>query len=525
MGDHVAASRTARSGGMIGRMRAAFGGRQSTPGAPRILGDRAVVAGGSIAGTLAARVLSDWYREVVVVDRDEVLGVTGMRKGASHAVHAHGLHARGYLILSDLFPGLLDDAKELGLPVRDFGLMRWYFNARPIARTETGLLSVAGNRPVLENYLRSRVAGLPNVTYRQHTDVLGLVATADRGRVTGVRIQERTPGSPEQRLDADLVVDATGRGSRLPVWLAELGYERPVEERMTIGLAYTTRTYRRRPGTFDGPVAINPVASPEHPRGAFFGQTATGDFRLSLTGILGDHPPTDPAGFEEYVRTLPVADIHQAVRDADPTGDAVSFTFPASVWRHYERLTRFPAGLAVLGDAVCSFNPVYGQGMTAAAMQVTALRRFLDGQSAADGRSYLRDVARQMRHPWQLSTRTDLDFPGVGPRSLPIRLHNAYLVRLQYAMTKDPEVTRAYMRVAGLVDPPRTLWRLPLLVRVLRLARDMPATSPVPAPAPVSPTVAASAPSSVPAASVRPPATGAGDEPAGPVDAGQRAGS
>lgn len=181
MGDHVAASRTARSGGVTDRVRAAFGGRPQAPVTPRILGDRAVVAGGSIAGTLAARVLSDWYREVVVVDRDEVLGVTGMRKGASHAVHAHGLHARGYLILSDLFPGLLDDAKELGLPVRDFGLMRWYFNARPIARTETGLLSVAGNRPVLENYLRSRVAGLPNVTYRQHTDVLGLVASGDRG--------------------------------------------------------------------------------------------------------------------------------------------------------------------------------------------------------------------------------------------------------------------------------------------------------------------------------------------------------
>ena len=172
-----------------------------------------MVAGGSIAGTLAARV------PVRLVPRGRRggpgRGARGHRhaKGASHAVHAHGLHARGYLILSDLFPGLLDDAKELGLPVRDFGLMRWYFNARPIARTETGLLSVAGNRPVLENYLRSRVAGLPNVTYRQHTDVLGLVATADRGRVTGVRIQERTPGSPEQRLDADLVVDATGRGA------------------------------------------------------------------------------------------------------------------------------------------------------------------------------------------------------------------------------------------------------------------------------------------------------------------------
>src|SRR2546421_12151725 len=148
----------------------------------------------------------------------------------------------------------------------------------------TGPLSIAGNRPVLENLLRSRVAALPNVTYRQSTDLLGLICAVDGRRVTGVRLRERGADAREHTVTADLVVDASGRGSRTPVWLTEMGYERPPEERLKIDLAYTTRTYRRLPGTFGGPQAINPVASPGHPRGAFFGQAASGDCRLSLTG-------------------------------------------------------------------------------------------------------------------------------------------------------------------------------------------------------------------------------------------------
>ncbi|GAA2601592.1 FAD-binding monooxygenase [Actinomadura fulvescens] len=449
-------------------------------GLARPLGDRAVVVGGSIAGTLAARVLSELYREVLVVDRDGVLGVDGPRRGAPHSVHAHGLHARGYLILSELFPNLLDEAVALGLPVRDFGRMRWYFDARPIRTADTGLKSIAGNRPVLENHLRSRVAALPNVEYRERTEVLGLLTTPGRERVTGVSLRARDGegDEPGTRVDADLVVDATGRGSRLPVWLGELGYGRPPEERMKIGLAYTTRTFRRRPGTFDGPQAINPVASPAHPRGAFFGQAMTGDCRLSLTGILGDDPPADPESFLEFTRSLPVPDIYEAVRDADPTSDPVSFKFPSSVWRHYERLTRFPERLLVMGDAVCCFNPVYGQGMTVAAMEAMALRAHLRRRGELDSLGLQGEFARIITRPWRLSTRGDLDFPAVpGARTISVRLHNAYTGRLQYAATKDPAVTTALMRVMGLIDPPRVLWRPGLVAKVLWLSRDKPASS------------------------------------------------
>ncbi|WP_433259960.1 FAD-dependent oxidoreductase [Actinosynnema sp. CS-041913] len=454
------------------------------------VGDRAVVIGGSIAGTLAARVLAESYREVVVVDRDKVVGVDKPRVGASHAVHAHGLHARGYLVMSELFPGLLEEARAAGLSVRDFGAMHWYFHGRRTRPADTGLLSIAGNRPLLEGLLRARVAALPNVVYRDCTEVLGPLTTSDRRTVIGVRLRPRVVDAPEQRrdadavvgatepLDADLVVDASGRGSRLPVWLAELGYERPEEERVKIRLAYTTRMFRRSPETFDGPMAINTIASPAHPRGAFFGQAASGHCLLSLTGMVGDHPPTDADGFLAYTRSLPVPDIHDAVRDADPVTDAVSFKFPSAVWRHYERLARFPKRLVVLGDAVSCLNPVYGQGMTVAATQAMALRSLLRGNPDPDTLDPRAAFARAVSGPWRLSSSGDLDFPGVvGSRPLRVRVHNAYLSRVQYAATKDPEVTRALMRVTGLIDPIRALWRPRLVAKVWWLARNRPGRS------------------------------------------------
>ncbi|MEV6926512.1 FAD-binding monooxygenase [Dactylosporangium sp. NPDC051485] len=448
-------------------------------------GELAVVVGGSVAGTLAARVLCEWYRQVVVVDRDKILGVDAPRRGVSHAVHAHGLHARGYLILAELFPGLLEEAGQLpGLTVRDFGGMRWYFDGRPVRPADTGLRSIAGSRPVLENYLRSRVAAIANVTYRESVELESLCWSADGDRVSGVRLRRRADGGIEE-LDADLVVDATGRGSRLPTWLSEHGYPRPDAERMPVGLAYTTKSFRRRPGTFGKPQAINPVASPRHPRGAFFGQAVTGDCRVSLTGINGDHPPTDPEAFLEYTRTLPAPEIYDAIRDADPLGEAVSFTFPASVWRHYERLPVFPAGLLVIGDAIASFNPVYGQGMTVAAMEAEVLRRELR-RGAPQPLRVLRGFARAIRDPWRISTSGDLDFPAVpGQRSWRVRLFNAYVRRVQYAATLDPVATTALMRVNGLVDRPAALWRPGLLLRVLRLSRGRGRTATAASPAPV----------------------------------------
>ncbi|MFF5179663.1 FAD-dependent oxidoreductase [Micromonospora sp. NPDC000316] len=432
-----------------------------------------------MAGVLAARVLAESYGEVLVVDRDTLLGVREPRRGAPHTVHAHGLHARGHLNMEELFPGITDELTAEGVPTGDLGEMRWFFNARKIRPAHTGLVSVTAPRPVLEHHVRSRVAALPNVRFLEQHDVLGLVTTDDRERVVGVRVRSRAVDAQPQELEADLVVDATGRGSRTPAWLAELGYRRPDEDRVKVGLAYTTRHYRLRPEMFEGVQSINPVASPAHPRGAFFGQVGRDVCILSLTGVLGDHPPTDHEGFLAFARSLPVPDVYEGVRDAEALDDPVSFTFPASVRRRYERLTRMPDRLLVMGDAVCSFNPVYGQGMSVASIEALTLREHLRRGRPPRTGEFMADMSRVIDTPWDISAGGDLDFPGVqGRRTLQVRVGNAYMARVQYAATRDARVTEGFMRVAGLMDPPQALMRPAMVLRVLRHAPLRPAAPP-----------------------------------------------
>lgn len=430
----------------------------------QVVGDRAIVLGASITGTLCARVLSEFYREVIVIDRDHVLHANQPRRGAPHAAHAHGLHARGCLIVEELFPNLLTDMRRANLPVGDLGEQRWYFNGRPFTPARTGLPSVTAHRPVLEAYLRARVAALPNVTYLQHTDLLGLLSTPTGTRVTGARLRSTATGVAPFDLYADLLIDATGRGSRTPVWLQQLGYERPVENRMPIGLAYTTRLYRSPPRMPEGTQFINCLASPQFPRGAFLGQVSHDTTIVSLTGILGDHPPTDPDGFHAFARSLPVDDVHEHIRNAEPLTDPVSFRFPASVRRHYERLPHFPERLLVLGDAVCSLNPNYSQGMTVAAMEVMALRTHLR-RGTPNSLAFMREVGRIVDNPWFLSTTSDRKFTRTtGHRKLTAHVANAYVTRLHHTATKDAAVTKALMRVAGLIDGPTVLVRPRILL-------------------------------------------------------------
>ncbi|GAA1073626.1 FAD-dependent oxidoreductase [Nocardiopsis metallicus] len=429
----------------------------------------AVVLGASIAGLFAAHVLARSYPRVVLVDRDEVIGTNLPRRGVPQGHHVHGLLASGQLMAEDLIPGLTQDMLDAGVPMGDLGgQLRWFFNGRRLAPTRTGLMVVGGDRAVLESHVRSRVERLPNTEFRQDTDIVSLEHDDAGARITGVRVQSRG-GGPEEVLPADLVVDATGRGSRTPVWLESMGYGRVPVDSVKIGLTYTTRRFRLRTDAFGTDVSVNPVATPKHPRGAFL-TTLGGDLcGVSLTGVLGETPPADLSGFLEYTRSLPVPDVHEAIRNAEPLGEAVTFRFPASVRRRYERLRRLPAGLAVVGDALCTFNPVYGQGMTMAAVQARVLGEQLAGGNAFSPRSYFRAASRALEPAWSIAVGGDLAFPEVPGRRTPlVRFVNAYLDRLRYAAHHDPRLAEAFLRVIGLVDPPERLLTPGVALRVIR---------------------------------------------------------
>jgi 2-polyprenyl-6-methoxyphenol hydroxylase-like FAD-dependent oxidoreductase len=435
----------------------------------RQIGDRAVVLGASMAGLLAARALADAYAQVVVVDRDELPETAMHRRGVPHGRHAHALLARGQQALEELFPGLTAELIAQGVPAGDLlANGRWYVSGHRLRQVNIGLVSLSVSRPLLEGYVRARVRALPTVAFLDSCDILGLTATPDGRRVTGARVR-RADGSAGEVLGADLVVDATGRGSRTPIWLEALGYARPETEQVRVGLGYATRTYRLPPDALDGDLAVLDATTPDHPRGGALLRLEGDRWMVTLAGMLGDHPPIDPDGFLDFARSLRFPDIYDAVRDAEPLDDPVGFRFPASVRHRYERLDRFPDGLLVVGDAVCSFNPIYGQGMSVAALEALTLRRHLQQGAVPQPRRWFRGLARVVDVPWDIAVGGDLAVPGVqGRRTLKIRLVNAYIAWLHAAAAHDAGLASTFVRVAGLVAPPQTLLRPKVALRVLR---------------------------------------------------------
>jgi 2-polyprenyl-6-methoxyphenol hydroxylase-like FAD-dependent oxidoreductase len=431
---------------------------------------RAVVLGGGMAGLLAARVLADRYPEVTVVDRDDLAVPDPERRGVPQGRHAHVLLARGQQVLEGLFPGLADDLVAGGAPHGDaLADTRLYFSGHRMRKARAGLPMLSVSRPFLEGHVRARVRSLPNVTFAPPCDIVGLAATPGAGRVTGARVFRRVDGSTAEVLDADLVVDATGRGSRAPRWLQELGFEPPEEERVEVDVSYATCLFRLPPDALAGDLACLQAPTPESPRGGALARLEAGRWMLTLTGVLGDRPPTDPAGFLEFARSLRFPDIADAVGDSPAAGTPVAYRFAANLRRRYERLSRFPDGFLVVGDGVCSFNPVYGQGMTVAALEAVTLDRHLREHPTPRPRRFLRDLARVVDVPWQMATGADLTFPGVaGRRTRRLRAAGAYLTRLHAAAAHDATLATTFLRVSGLVESPGALIRPGVAVRVLR---------------------------------------------------------
>ena len=320
-------------------------------------GNQAVVLGASMAGLLAARVLSERFERVVVIERDVLPAAGEHRRGVPHGRHVHGLHPRGREILEELFPGFTASLTASGAVSGDIlGDSRWQLSGRQLRKAQIGLPGLLASRPFLEGHVRAMVQALPGVRFLEDCSVNGLTVTGDKHTVTGVQVRGPGGGGPTQ-VPGDLVVDATGRGSRTPVWLAELGYQSPGQERVEVGLGYATRTYRLRPGAMDGDQLILTAGTPANPRAGFLAATEGGRHMLTIAGMCGNYPPTDPAGFDASVAGLPTADIAAAIAGAEPLDDPVPFRFPASARHRYERLTSFPAGLLVIGNAVLLIQP------------------------------------------------------------------------------------------------------------------------------------------------------------------------
>ncbi len=442
-----------------------------------MIGHTAVVVGASMAGLCAARVLSKRFDHVLLVDRDTLPDGPEPRGRVPQGRHPHLLLVAGARLLAGWFPGIVHELEAGGAVDLDLcGDFYWHQGGGVARRPPSTLRGPAMSRPFLERTVRARVEALRQVTVRDHTTVGGLCSDAAGTRIIGVRLDD---GST---VPCELMVDATGRPARSLAWLAQLGFAAPPTSTVTVDTRYVSRVYRRSqtPGrTWKAAAVIDDPAA----KRLAMALPMEGDRWIVLVGGLnGESPPVDEVERLAYARSFPSPVIAEVMETSEPLGEPVTHRFPANQRRHVERLRRFPLGWVPLGDAVCSFDPIYGQGMTSAALQAEALGRCLDRSGTVDrsfARRYFRSAARVVAGPWSIAVGGDFVYDGTtGPKPAGTDLLNRYMDRVTIAAQHDDGAAIRMNEVVAQVRRPEALLTPAFVLRVLRVARRGPATTP-----------------------------------------------
>ncbi|MFE2285327.1 FAD-dependent oxidoreductase [Streptomyces sp. NPDC059443] len=431
-------------------------------------GDHAVVLGAGMAGLLAARVLARRFPRVTLIERDE-LPQEGpeFRPGIPQSRHAHILWSRGLYLMEKMLPGLTGKLVEAGASLletpRDF---LWLSPADWFQSVPGTKVLVAG-RDLLDRTVREEVLRDGRIRILAGTAATGLVAGPDGRSVAGVRLRDAAP------LAARLVVDATGRTSKTTAWLAELGHPAPEVTRYDPHLGYSSRYFERPADPARRWHGMYVQSRPDLPRGGVLVPQDGDRWLVTLIGN-GEHaPPVKDEEFFAFARSLRSPALYDAIRDATPLSSPTAFRSTANEWRHYERLERWPAGLVVLGDAACRFNPVYGHGMTVAALAAEALAkeiRTLDPERiAAASRRIQRSTTAAAAVPWQIATSEDMRYAVTEgpPPDRATRFLQNYMSRVMVGANTDPVISGRFFGVLSLTDSPNTLLSPATVIRVL----------------------------------------------------------
>lgn len=437
------------------------------------LGAHAIIIGGSVAGLMTAAVLARHFDRITILDRDQMPDEPGFRKGVPQGQHAHGLTVRAFQIMERVLPGtrahlvahraVLD--QDLGHIFKSF-----QYGAYWETPCESGITGTLVSRALLDWAFRQELAKIDAVTIRTGVTVSGLVAKDDA--ITGVLAHAK--GSDiKETLDADLVVDASGRGSQLPKWLEVLGFPGPEESEVRVDVGYSSRLYKRSvPDDAEPPVYLIASTPPAGKRLSAIMPVEGGRWHLTLAGTCGDHPPTDEEGFRAFARSLPAPEAINIIENEEPAGEITQYKFPSNMRRHYEGLQRAPDNLLVLGDAISSFNPIYGQGMTVSSLEIEQLAAMLEAPNASLKGvlpRFMRRITPIVDMAWQMATGEDFRHPEVtGKRPPGIGLLHRYTAAAMRAAHRDTKVHVTFLKVINMQAGPGSLFAPDILWRVFR---------------------------------------------------------
>lgn len=441
-----------------------------------LIGREAVVVGAGIAGLTAARAIADYFEHVVVLERDALPADPADRAGVPQGRHVHALLAGGQQALCDLFPGFeLDLAATDAVPLRvglDVRVERPGYD--PFPQRDLGLVAYSLSRAQLEFSVRRRLEACANVQIRPRCRVQAVVIRPDRVAVTGVRYQDA--GGRSDTRAADLVVDASGQGAPTLGLLASIGQPPPPETTIGVDLGYASAVFAvpdEVPRDWKGVFCF--ARAPRTSRGGVLLPLEGRRWILTLAGRHGERPPRGEDAFMTFAAGLRTPTIHDALTSATRLSDIAHFGFPASAYRHYERLETFPRGLLPFGDAVCRFNPVYGQGMSVAAQEARALGRLLATRAAARhdpleglAGSFFAEASALIDTPWTMAAIPDFAYPETrGDRPANLAQTLMFARTLNKLASQDPAVHKLVEEVQHLLKPRSVLQDPELVSRVL----------------------------------------------------------
>lgn len=437
---------------------------------------RAIVIGGSIAGLLAAKALAAYFDDVIVVERDQLPDDASFRGGAPQARHLHVMLERGQRAMMRLLPGLEDDLIQYGAHRMEWGRNAMMFIGGQLTPfIDTDIYTYMITRLGLEHLIRERVRQVANITFRTGYTATGLLLDDHKKRVTGLQIEARKSRHTES-LTGNLVVDASGRSSDTPDWLVAAGYPRPEETLVDALVGYSTCWFERPANLEGGWMNMLVSGGPQQGyRSGIIYETEGNIWNVILTGVNADYPPTDLEGFLEQAKTLPAPQFYEALKDAKAISPVYGYRRTNNLWHHYEKMT-LPENLLITGDAAISFNPVYGQGMTVAAMDAETLFELLKGRDvrslAGLNTVFQKELAANAKNPWQMATGFDLRHPltiGAKPaQNFITRWLERYSMKLEAALATDPVLLRLQFEVMHMRKPPTAFFSPGVIWRVLR---------------------------------------------------------
>ncbi|MFI9045963.1 FAD-dependent oxidoreductase [Streptomyces sp. NPDC053427] len=436
---------------------------------------KAVVIGGGYAGLVTARVLADHFSEVVVLEQDPLDEHRGTHPHVPQGYHAHAMLAKGAEVLEKFFPGLRTEMQEIGAPVFDYGEhISFLLPAGFAPRHRTGVKIQTFTRDELERRLRDKVLALPEVTFLPSTRCDGLKMSGP-GKVN--RVLYRTEGAEQlTELEADLVVNTSGRASALDNWLSEMGLSVPEKRLVKAKITYTSvniaRSEKSRP---EFNIAYQMTFAPHVPRGGVVLAVERNRWMCSLFGFEEHVPPTENGAYLDFAKSLKNPRLAEQIEGRTGQEPTHRYTNVNNQWRLYHKMKEWPDRLIALGDAVCVFNPVYGQGLTVAAMEADLLHRKLTEHrtlgAGLDGmsRGFQRAVARIVLTPWTLSSNSDLMW---NPDHQPVtaRFAHWYNKHLFAVSVRDARVWSRFVRVANMVAPPTVLFHPTVVAKVMSQA-------------------------------------------------------